>query len=310
VPPGVIQFVPGPPPEVVAQAIAHRQFAGLHFTGSTFVFKKLWKDIAANIDNYRGYPRIVGETGGKNFHVIHKSAEIKNAALQSVRAAFEYQGQKCSALSRLYVSATAWEGGFRDQFLEEIAKIRVGPPQDFGNFMGPVIGKPAFDKIIGYIQKAREAGGEILIGGGADGTKGYFVPPTVILTKNPQSITMREEIFGPVVTVYVYEDDNFDKTLDLINTTSDYALTGAIFASERQALIHATNKLRHAAGNVYYNEKCTGAVVGQQPFGGGRTSGTNDKSGSMAIFYRFVSMRSIKENFVGLEEFEYPSNLV
>ncbi|KAI9467304.1 delta-1-pyrroline-5-carboxylate dehydrogenase [Lactarius psammicola] len=309
VPPGVIQFVPGPPPEVVAQAIAHRDFAALHFTGSTFVFKKLWKDIAANVDKYKGYPRIVGETGGKNFHVIHKSAEIRNAVLQSVRGAFEYQGQKCSALSRLYVSASLWKGGFKDSFLEEIAKIRVGPPQDFSNFLGPVIGKPAFDKITGYIQKAKEAGGEILIGGSADDSKGYFVQPTVILTKDPRSITMREEIFGPVVTVYVYEDDDFDKTLDLIDTTSEYALTGAIFASERQALIQGTNKLRHAAGNVYYNEKCTGAVVGQQPFGGARASGTNDKAGSIAIFYRFVSARSIKENFVGLEEFEYPSNL-
>ncbi|KAH9983212.1 delta-1-pyrroline-5-carboxylate dehydrogenase [Russula compacta] len=310
VPPGVIQFVPGPPPAIVAQAIAHREFAALHFTGSTFVFKKLWKDIAANIDKYKSYPRIVGETGGKNFHVIHKSAEIRNAVLQSIRAAFEYQGQKCSALSRLYVSASAWNGGFKDQFLDEIAKIRVGPPQDFANFMGPVIGKPAFDKITGYIQKAREAGGEILIGGNADGSKGYFVHPTVILTKEPRSITMREEIFGPVVTVYVYDDADFDKTLDLIDTTSEYALTGAIFASERQALIQATNKLRHVAGNVYYNEKCTGAVVGQQPFGGGRTSGTNDKAGSIAIFYRFVSARSIKENFIGLQDFGYPSNLV
>ncbi|KAF8270961.1 delta-1-pyrroline-5-carboxylate dehydrogenase [Lactarius quietus] len=310
VPPGVIQFVPGPPPEVVAQAIAHRDFAALHFTGSTFVFKKLWKDIAANVDKYKSYPRIVGETGGKNFHVIHKSAEIKNAVLQSVRGAFEYQGQKCSALSRMYVSASLWKGGFKDQFLEEIAKIKVGPPQDFGNFLGPVIGKSAFDKITGYIQKAKEAGGETLIGGSVDDSKGYFVQPTVILTKDPRSITMSEEVFGPVVTVYVYEDEDFDKTLDLIDTTSEYALTGAIFASERQALIQATNRLRHAAGNVYYNEKCTGAVVGQQPFGGGRASGTNDKAGSIAIFYRFVSARSIKENFVGLEEFGYPSNLV
>ncbi|KAI0306890.1 delta-1-pyrroline-5-carboxylate dehydrogenase [Multifurca ochricompacta] len=270
VPPGVIQFVPGPPPEVVAQAIAHREFAALHFTGSTFVFKKLWKDIALNIDNYRSYPRIVGETGGKNFHLVHKSAEIRNAVLQS--------------------------GGFKDQFLKEIAKIRVGPPQDFGNFIGPVIGRPAFEKITGYIQKAKEAGGEILIGGNADDSKGYFVQPTVILTRDPQSISMREEIFGPVVTAYVYEDDDFDKTLDLIDTTSGYALTGAIFASERQALIQATNKLRHAAGN--------------QPFGGGRASGTNDKAGSIAIFYRFISARSIKENFVELEEFDYPSNLV
>ncbi|KAI9508151.1 delta-1-pyrroline-5-carboxylate dehydrogenase [Russula earlei] len=311
VPPGVIQFVPGPPPEVVAQAIAHREFAALHFTGSTFVFRKLWKDIATNIDNYKNYPRIVGETGGKNFHVIHKSAEIRNAVLQSVRSAFEYQGQKCSALSRLYVSASAWNSGFKDQFLVETAKIKVGPPQDFANFMGPVIGKPAFDKIIGYIQKAKDAGGEILIGGSADDSKGYFVQPTIILTKDPESVTMREEIFGPVVTVYVYDDADFDKTLDVINRTSEYAShrCHVSLLLSVQALIQATNKLRHAAGNVYYNEKCTGAVVGQQPFGGGRASGTNDKAGSIAIFYRFVSARSIKENFVGLEEFGYPSNL-
>ncbi|KAI0065810.1 delta-1-pyrroline-5-carboxylate dehydrogenase [Artomyces pyxidatus] len=310
VPPGVIQFVPGPPPEVVAQAIAHPSFAALHFTGSTFVFKKLWKDIAANVDIYKSYPRIVGETGGKNFHVIHSSAEIKNAVFQSVRGGFEYQGQKCSALSRIYIASSVWNGGFKDQFLEEIAKIKVGPPQDFGNFMGPVIGKPAFDKITSYIKQAKEAGGEILIGGTGDDSKGYFVQPTVILTKDPHSVTMREEIFGPVITVSVYEDADFEKTLDLVNSTSDYALTGAIFASERKALVTATNKLRNAAGNVYYNEKCTGAVVGQQPFGGARASGTNDKAGSISIFYRFVSARSIKENFVGLEDFGYPSNLI
>ncbi|KAF9527997.1 delta-1-pyrroline-5-carboxylate dehydrogenase [Crepidotus variabilis] len=310
VPPGVIQFVPGPPAEVVAQAINHRQFAALHFTGSTFIFKKLWKDIAANLDNYRGYPRIVGETGGKNFHVVHKSAEVKNAVLQSVRGGFEYQGQKCSALSRLYVSSSVWKNGFKDQFLEEIAKIKVGSPQDMGNFMGPVIGRPAFDKITSYIQKAKAEGGEILIGGTGDDSKGYFIQPTVILTKDPKSITMREEIFGPVITVYVFEDAEFDKTLELVDSATEYALTGSIFASDRKALIHATNKLRNAAGNVYYNEKCTGAVVGQQPFGGGRASGTNDKAGSISIFYRFVSARSIKEGFVGLEDFSYPSNLV
>ncbi|ETW84213.1 hypothetical protein HETIRDRAFT_408379 [Heterobasidion irregulare TC 32-1] len=310
IPPGVIQFVPGPPAEVVAQAINHPSFAGLHFTGSTFIFKKLWKDIASNLDKYKGYPRIVGETGGKNFHLIHSSAEIKNAVLQTVRGAFEYQGQKCSALSRLYVASSVWKGGFKDLLLSEIAKIKVGAPQDFGNFMGPVIGRPAFDKITGYIKKAKEAGGEILIGGSADDSKGYFVQPTVILTKDPQSITMKEEIFGPVITVYVYEDADFEKTLELIDTTSEYALTGAIFAADRRALVLATNKLRNAAGNVYYNEKCTGAVVGQQPFGGARASGTNDKAGSISIFYRFVSARSIKENFVPLEDFSYPSNLV
>ncbi|KAF8842670.1 delta-1-pyrroline-5-carboxylate dehydrogenase 1 [Paxillus ammoniavirescens] len=310
VPPGVIQFVPGPPPEVVAQAIGHPSFAALHFTGSTFVFKKLWKDIAANLDKYRGYPRIVGETGGKNFHIIHKSAEIRNAVLQTIRAGFEYQGQKCSALSRLYVSSSVWTGGFKSQLLNEIAKIRVGAVQDFSHFMGPVIGRPAYDKIIGYIEKAKAAGGEVLIGGTGDDSKGFFVQPTVILTKDPQSITMTEEIFGPVITVYVYDDADFEKTLELIDNTSVYALTGAIFATDRKALITATNKLRNAAGNVYYNDKCTGAVVGQQPFGGARGSGTNDKAGSISIFYRFVSARSVKENFVGLDEFQYPSNLI
>ncbi|KAG6836153.1 hypothetical protein H0H93_010882 [Arthromyces matolae] len=310
VPPGVIQFTPGPPAEVVAQAINNPNFAALHFTGSTFVFKKLWKDIAANLDIYKGYPRIVGETGGKNFHVVHKSAEIRNAVLQSVRGAFEYQGQKCSALSRLYVSSSVWNNGFKDQLLSEIAKIKVGSPLDFSNFMGPVIGRPAYDKIMGYIQKAKEAGGEVLIGGTGDDSKGYFIQPTVILSKDPKSITLREEIFGPVITVYLYEDEDYEKTLDIIDSTTDYALTGAIFASERKALLTATNRLRNAAGNVYYNEKCTGAVVGQQPFGGGRASGTNDKAGSISIFYRFVSARSIKENFVGLEDFAYPSNLV
>ncbi|TFK62107.1 delta-1-pyrroline-5-carboxylate dehydrogenase [Pluteus cervinus] len=310
IPPGVIQFVPGPPPEVVAQAISHKNFAALHFTGSTFVFKKLWKDIANNVDKYRGYPRIVGETGGKNFHIVHPSAEVKNAVLQSVRGAFEYQGQKCSALSRLYVPSSLWNGEFKTLLLSEIAKIKVGSPLDWGNFLGPVIGRPAYDKIIGYIQKAKEAGGEILIGGSGDDSKGYFIQPTVILTKDPRSVTMVEEIFGPVLTVYVYEDSKFEETLDLIDTTTEYALTGAIFSSDRKALLTATNRLRNAAGNVYYNEKCTGAVVGQQPFGGARASGTNDKAGSTSIFYRFVSARSIKENFVGLEDFQYPSNLV
>ncbi|KAJ8588936.1 delta-1-pyrroline-5-carboxylate dehydrogenase 1 [Rhizopogon salebrosus TDB-379] len=310
IPPGVIQFVPGPPAEVVAQAISHPSFAALHFTGSTFIFKKLWKDIAANLDNYKGYPRIVGETGGKNFHVVHKSADMRNAALQTIRGGFEYQGQKCSALSRLYVSSSLWSSGFKQTLLSEAAKITVGPPSDFSNFMGPVIGRPAYDKIIGYIQKAKDAGGEILIGGVGDDSKGYFVQPTIILTNDPHSITMEEEIFGPVITVYVYEDQDYEKTLELINNTSPYALTGAIFAADRKALLTATNKLRNAAGNIYYNEKCTGAVVGQQPFGGGRASGTNDKAGSVSIFYRFISARSIKENFVGLEDFQYPSNLI
>ncbi|KAI0682624.1 delta-1-pyrroline-5-carboxylate dehydrogenase [Earliella scabrosa] len=309
VPPGVIQFVPGPAEQVVGQAIASPDFAALHFTGSTFVFKKLWKEIASNVDVYKSYPRIVGETGGKNFHLVHSSAEIKNAVNQTVRAAFEYQGQKCSALSRLYVSSSVWSAGFKEQLLNEVAKLKVGPPTDFTNFVGPVIGKAAFDKITSYIQKAKDAGAEILIGGSGDDSTGYYVQPTVILTTDPKSVTMVEEIFGPVLTVFVYDDSDFEKTLDLIDTTTAYALTGSIFAADRKALLHATNRLRNAAGNVYYNEKCTGAVVGQQPFGGARASGTNDKAGSISIFYRFVSARSIKENFVGLEDYLYPSNL-
>ncbi|KAH9948770.1 delta-1-pyrroline-5-carboxylate dehydrogenase [Amylocystis lapponica] len=310
VPPGVIQFIPGPAEEVVGQVIAHPDFAALHFTGSTFVFKKLWKDIASHLDSYKSYPRIVGETGGKNFHLVHSSAEIKNAVLQSIRSAFEYQGQKCSALSRLYVSASVWNSGFKDLLVAETAILKVGPAQDFTNFLGPVIGRPAFDKITGYIKKAKEAGGEILVGGSADDSTGYFIRPTVILTKDPKSVTMVEEVFGPVLTVYVYEDKDFEKTLELIDTSTAYALTGSIFAADRKALLLATNKLRNTAGNVYYNEKCTGAVVGQQPFGGARASGTNDKAGSMSIFYRFVSARSIKESFTGLEDYLYPSNLV
>ncbi|KAG9045818.1 1-pyrroline-5-carboxylate dehydrogenase [Tulasnella sp. UAMH 9824] len=309
-PAGVIQFVPGPPPEVVAQCISHTDFAALHFTGSTFVFKKLWKDIAANIDKYKSYPRIVGETGGKNFHLIHPSADVRSAVVQSVRSAFEYQGQKCSALSRLYVASSVWNNGFKDQLVQEVGKITVGGPDDFHNFMGPVIGRPAFDKIVSYIDKAKNAGGEIICGGTADDSVGYFVQPTVILTKDPKSITMVEEIFGPVLTVYVYEDDKYEETCKLIDTTTAYALTGSIFSADRAALIKASNLLRNAAGNVYLNEKCTGAVVGQQPFGGGRASGTNDKAGSINLFYRFVSPRSIKEGFVGLEDFGYPSNLV
>ncbi|TCD61362.1 1-pyrroline-5-carboxylate dehydrogenase [Steccherinum ochraceum] len=309
VPPGVIQFVPGPPAEVVGQAIAHPEFAALHFTGSTFVFRKLWKDIASNLDKYRGYPRIVGETGGKNFHLVHPSAEIKNAVLQTVRAAFEYSGQKCSALSRIYVPSSLWNNGFKEQLLNEVASLKVGSYKDFTTFIGPVINRAAYDKIIGYIGKAKEAGGEVLVGGTGDDSTGYFVQPTVIQSKDPKSVTMVEEVFGPVLTVFVYEDNNWEQTLDLVNTSSQYGLTGSIFSTDRKALIQATNRLRNAAGNIYYNEKCTGAVVGQQPFGGARASGTNDKAGSISIYYRFVSARSIKENFVGLEDYLYPSNL-
>ncbi|EJD35712.1 delta-1-pyrroline-5-carboxylate dehydrogenase [Auricularia subglabra TFB-10046 SS5] len=311
VPPGVIQFVPGPAEEVVGQAIAHPSFAALHFTGSTHVFRKLWKDIAGNVDKYRAYPRIVGETGGKNWHVVHPSADVTNAVMQTVRGAFEYQGQKCSACSRLYVPASLWEqGGFKEKLLAETAKLAVGDTTKFTNFLGPVIGRPAFDRITSAITKAKQQGAEVLVGGSGDDSTGYFIQPTVLLTKDPKSLTMSEEIFGPVLTVYVFDDAKWDETLALVDTTSIYALTGAIFAQDRNVLAQAAARLRHAAGNVYFNDKCTGAVVGQQPFGGGRASGTNDKAGSIGIFYRFVSARSVKETFAGLQDWGYPSNLV
>lgn len=310
VPPGVIQFIPGPAEEVVAKAISSPDFAGLHFTGSTFVFRKLWKDIAQNLDKYKMYPRIVGETGGKNFHLVHASADLANAVHQTVRGAFEYQGQKCSACSRLYVPKSLWEDGFKEKLVSETKAIKVGDPTEWGNFLGPVIGRFAYDKITGYIKKAKEAGGEFIVGGTADDSKGFFVQPTIIVTKDPKSVTMVEEVFGPVLTVYVYEDADFEKTAHMIDETTQYGLTGSIFGSERKALLTASNILRNAAGNFYINEKSTGAVVGQQPFGGSRASGTNDKAGSISIFYRFVSARSIKEGFVGLEDWGYPSNLV
>ncbi|WWC60070.1 1-pyrroline-5-carboxylate dehydrogenase [Kwoniella dejecticola CBS 10117] len=309
-PPSVIQFVPGNPPEVVKQCIDHKAFAGLHFTGSTQIFRKLWKDISNNLDIYRGYPRIVGETGGKNFHLYHQSAEIKSGVHQAIRAAFEYSGQKCSALSRCYVPASMWNNGFKDLLVSETNKITIGPCTEWNHFTGPVIGKPAFEKITGIIAQAKKDGGEIIAGGSSDSSKGYFIQPTVILTKDPKSVSMTQEIFGPVLTVYVYEDSEYDNMPKLIQDTTEYALTGAIFAQERAALQSAAHKLRNAAGNFYINDKCTGAVVGQQPFGGAAASGTNDKSGSMAIFSRFVSMRSIKENFINPQDHLYPSNFV
>jgi len=263
--------------------------------------------------DFRYFPRIVGETGGKNFHLVHPSANVRNAVLQTVRSAFEYQGQKCSALSRLYVPKSLWtpQGGFKDQLLFDVAKIKVGLQTEWSTFVGPVIGRAAYDRILGYISKAKEQGGEVLIGGTGDDSTGYFIQPTVILTKDPQSVTMTDEIFGPVLTVYVYPDEEFEHTVDLIDRTGQYALTGSIFSTDRHALLNVSSRLRHAAGNIYYNDKCTGAVVGQQPFGGARASGTNDKAGSLNIFSRFVSARSIKDTFVPLEDgFEYPSNLV
>ncbi|CAG8477640.1 4243_t:CDS:10 [Ambispora gerdemannii] len=312
-PDGVIQFVPGPAEDITEQILKSPDFASLHFTGSTHVFKKLWRDIGNNIEIYKSYPRIVGETGGKNFHVIHESANIENAVLQTIRGAFEYAGQKCSATSRVYVADSVWDK-FRTTLLTEHAKIKIGPVEDFKNFYGPVIHKASFEKIKRYIEWAKDdASSEIIAGGIYDDSKGYFVHPTIIVTSDPNSKTIAEEIFGqvhlPVLTIYVYKSEDYEKTLDLVNKTSEYALTGALFAQDRYAILLGHNKLRNASGNFYLNEKSTGAMVGQQPFGGARASGTNDKAGSATLLYRFISMRTIKENFINIEDFSYPSNL-
>ncbi|KAH8925688.1 delta-1-pyrroline-5-carboxylate dehydrogenase [Atractiella rhizophila] len=313
-PPKVIQFVVAPngkeTEDMVASILNRKELAGIHFTGSTHVFRSLWKQVAMNMDNYISYPRIVGETGGKNFHLVHQSADLRSTVIQSIRAGFEYQGQKCSALSRLYVPRSLWEKGFKDTLVQEAKKITVGPPHEFQHFMGPLIHKGSFDKVVSFIEKAKASGGEVLVGGTSNASKGYYVDPTVIVTKDPKSVTMTEEIFGPVITVYVYQDQDWQQIVDLVDQTSIYALTGSVFATDREAIVYATQKLRHAAGNFYINDKCTGAVVGQQPFGGSRGSGTNDKAGSINLLYRFVNARSIKENFINPEDFAYPSNQV
>ena len=305
-PPGVINFVPGSGATVGDPVLADPHLAGVHFTGSTRVFQAMWRTIGENIATYKSYPRLVGETGGKDFVFAHGSAEVAPLVTALVRGAFEYQGQKCSAASRAYIPRSLWpavEAGLR----EEMAKITMGPPSDFRNFVGAVIDEGAFDTIAGYIDFARNnPGGEILIGGTCDKTVGYFIEPTVILASDPHFKTMVEEIFGPVLTIYVYEDQAFLETLRLCDTSSPYALTGAIFARDRAAISTAMQYLEHAAGNFYINDKPTGAVVGQQPFGGGRASGTNDKAGSMANLLRWVSVRTVKETFVPPEDFAYP----
>ncbi|ORZ40716.1 1-pyrroline-5-carboxylate dehydrogenase [Catenaria anguillulae PL171] len=308
-PAGVMQFVPGDAVEIVGQALKHPDFAGLHFTGSTAVFKKLWKDIGNNIEVYKNYPRIVGETGGKNMHMVHKSANPHQVVLQTVRSAFEYQGQKCSACSRAYIPDNLWPE-IKAGLVREVNRIKVGPVTDFSNFVAPVINQFAFDKIKGFIEYAKAAAdAEILVGGTYDDSKGYYIHPTVIVTTNPQFKTLTDEIFGPVVTIYVYKADEFEQTLELADKTSPYALTCALFAQDRAAIVKGANALRNAGGNFYINDKSTGAVVGQQPFGGARASGTNDKAGAAANLLRWVSARSIKENFLPLEDFLYPSNL-
>ncbi|MDG5767830.1 L-glutamate gamma-semialdehyde dehydrogenase [Balneolales bacterium ANBcel1] len=305
-PDGVINFLPGSGPNVGNPVIRSPHFAGLQFTGSEGTFNHLWKSIADNIDKYHSYPRIVGETGGKDFIFVHNSASVEEVTVAALRGAFEYQGQKCSAASRMYVPESFWPG-FRESFLKEVAAIKTGDVQDFSTFMGAVIDKKAFDSITGYIDFAREAeDAEIIAGGGYDDSTGYFVEPTVILTTNPRFKTMEEEIFGPVLTIFVYKDDSFEETLKLCNETSPYGLTGAIFAKNRYVLKKMADALRDAAGNFYINDKPTAAVVDQQPFGGARRSGTNDKAGSRQNMLRWLSARSIKETFDPPREWRYP----
>jgi len=305
-PPGVINMVPGPGPIVGPPALDDVRLGGIHFTGSTYVFSTIWLAVGSDIRKYVSYPRIVGETGGKNFIFVHASADIEAIVAATVRGAFEYQGQKCSAASRMYVPDSMWSA-LKERMLEEIREIKMGDVTDFRNFMGAVIDKKAFETISGYIEYAKTSPDmEIIIGGGSDDSTGYFIEPTVVVSKDPKSKLMVEEIFGPVLTVYIYPEGEYDQTLELCDQTSPYALTGAIFALDRGAIVNAMNTLRHAAGNFYVNDKPTGAVVAQQPFGGTRASGTNDKAGSWLNLERWVSPRAIKETFLPPRNFRYP----
>lgn len=305
-PDGVINLVYVSGPDAGDVIFNHRDFAGIHFTGSTGVFQNIWKTIGNNIHKFRTYPRIVGETGGKDFIMVHKSANAKEVSTAMARGAFEYQGQKCSAASRCYIPSNLWED-VKKYLIEDLKSFKMGPTEDLGNFINAVIDEKAFDSITGYIEKAKQNPmNEIIAGGKYDKSKGYFIEPTVIVTKDASSITMCEEIFGPVLTVYVYHSENFEQTLELVDSTSPYALTGSILSKDRYAVELATKKLVNAAGNFYINDKPTGAVVGQQPFGGARGSGTNDKAGAKANLMRWVSMRTIKETFVTPVDYRYP----
>lgn len=305
-PAGVINLIYTDGPMAGDIIFKHRDFAGLHFTGSTKVFQHLWGVIGSNISKYRSYPRIVGETGGKDFVVAHPSANAVEVAVALARGAFEYQGQKCSAASRAYLPASLWPA-IKERLLADMATFKMGTTEDLGNFINAVIDERSFDKISNYIAQAkRDDDAEVIAGGGYEKSEGYFIEPTVILAKDAKYRTLEEEIFGPVLTVYVYDDADFEATLDLVDQTSPYALTGSIFARERSVINHVADKLRHAAGNFYINDKPTGAVVGQQPFGGARGSGTNDKAGSVLNLYRWVNPRTIKENFVPPRDYRYP----
>jgi 1-pyrroline-5-carboxylate dehydrogenase len=305
-PKGVINFVPGSGGQVGNPAMTNPNLAGVHFTGSTEVFQNMWKLISDNLKNMKYYPRIVGETGGKDFIFAHCSADIDALVVAALRGAFEYQGQKCSAASRMYVPKSIWKE-FKEKFVGEVSKIKMGDVEDFTNFMGAVIDKGAFETITSYIKFAKSSNeAEIITGGNFDSSVGYFIEPTTIVTTNPKFKTMEEEIFGPVLTIFIYDDNKLDETLTLCDETSPYGLTGAIFAQDRKAIVKMSNALRNAAGNFYINDKPTGAIVGQQPFGGGRASGTNDKAGSAMNLLRWMTVRTIKETFDPPKDWRYP----
>jgi len=306
VPDGVINLIYPSGPDAAEVVFNHKDFAGIHFTGSTEVFQNIWQTIGNNIHKYRSYPRIVGETGGKDFIMAHKSAEAKSLAVAISRGAFEYQGQKCSAASRAYIPSNLWEE-VKGYVLADLKDMKMGPTEDFTNFINAVIDEKSFDKLSKYIDAAKgDSNVEIIAGGNYDKSSGYFIEPTIIVAKDPKYVTMCEELFGPVLTLYVYDAEKFEETLELVDSTSIYALTGAILAQDRYAIELATKKLSNAAGNFYINDKCTGAVVGQQPFGGARGSGTNDKAGAKINLLRWVSPRTIKETFTPPTDYKYP----
>ena len=305
-PDGVINFLPGSGSSIGDPILNHPSLAGVHFTGSTNTFNHIWKTIGTNISQYKTYPRIVGETGGKDYCLAHKSCDIDVLVTAMVRGAFEYQGQKCSAMSRAYIPSTIWSK-VKDKFILEVETIKIGSPRDFSNFMNAVIDKSAFDTISSYVDYAKDhKDAEIISGGRYDDSKGYFIEPTTILTTDPYFKTMTEEIFGPVLTIYLYDPEKWNETIQLVESTSDYGLTGCIIANDNEKIIQATKELVHSAGNFYINDKPTGAVVGQQPFGGSRASGTNDKAGSELNLLRWVSVRTIKENFEPPKDYRYP----
>ena len=303
-PPGVINFVPGNPVEISEVLLDHPDLAGIHFTGSTAVFNGMWQRVGQNMGKYRGYPRLVGETGGKDFIVVHPSADPQEVAVAAVRGAFEFQGQKCSAASRMYVPRSRWND-IRDRMVAMMKDIKMGDVRDFRNFMGAVIDKKSFTKVSGYIDDAKK-NAKVIQGGGCKGDEGYFIEPTLVESADPSYRLLCEEVFGPVLSVFVYDDAKWSEMLQIVDRTSPYALTGAVFAYDRAAVIEASSALKNAAGNFYINDKPTGAVVGQQPFGGARASGTNDKAGSKMNLARWVSMRTIKETFAPATDYKYP----